>query len=962
MMSYKKTIRTIAKESPHPYTIFSNDGMNGASGLFHAKYSKHEKLEKLLADTVKTKGIKIGKTEKISKGITLRSFSYKGKKIYQSGMLVHYIRPDLINKFEITLSDKIKFPKLEKKPDPSVAIEYVKKNRILEGDMDDPFVPVPELIWFDPYLVFGEKKPVAQAWLFSFTTDPVADVIVSLDGAATVAVIGKVSDTDNPYIHTNTPQYLVDDITGVPRFIRFSPALILPPVSSNNPVRVAESFFQTFKEIYGTGDPSQQLTYKTSEQDLDGGHHIIFQQNYAGIEVWGCELRVHLTRQLAITSISGRYYREPYVDIEHTLSENAAYSIALSAWTEISGNESLRSGQAIEHKGIVIFPSKFLNQDNPNQLAWWFRFPDADRFVDAHTGKLIISISRVFYFRKVFSLAHMAPTPSNINNATLDMLDGTPVTNILAINAPLADRSLKILQDFWINSMNRNSWDGQGGDMVIYLDALFDDPKTSIVEEVFLWDSVGNYAMFSDNAVEPDLIGHEFMHGVIHTSARFVYAAEPGAMSESFADVFAKLIFPHPLPWKIGVQVAAQIGAGSVFPKNLETPTVGNYADFMAVDPFTTFTEFEINCGIGDRAAVLLASGNNTPAHIGIGAEKVARVWWDILTTRLFPWAFYIDMAINAFEVIVGLKRDGKPGVALPRTPLDPISGEPQPSLPSFINADVDELLWAFNEVGLNFRLTSGWFRVPNGTTTNYVRYAGELMAPNELVDHIIINVSHNMKTGVDGPVLYGVFDFSSGIANPTKSFNGGTIIVTITKHGLGTRSKEVRLTVTTANFADIDIQVGIKPLVVSPAPAGHTPVPFKKYSSTIAHWFDNPFFAGRKYADVVNQFTSLPLGYSLSDVELELMDKNGNPTTFKTRLGDPGAVDGAHGAWIFSHSPLGGDDLEVRVRSWHDFGSIVRYRLVYTIIASTAAVPTLPDDCTLPPFRIREVIPIENL
>ena len=149
-----------------------------------------------------------------------------------------------------------------------------------------------------------------------------------------------------------------------------------------------------------------------------------------------------------------------------------------------------------------------------------------------------------------------------------------------------------------------------------------------------------------------------------------------------------------------------------------------------------------------------------------------------------------------------------------------------------------------------------------------------------------------------------------------------------------------------TTDFRPVEVRANVYTKTMSPAiPA---PPPTDPYpSQPVAHWFDNPFFVGKRYGDIVYEGTDLGPGCTVSDVVLELLDHNYNVRA-RHRFAEPPATYGATGAWIFSRS-LGGTNLEVRVRSWHEFGWAVRYRLVYWITGDT---------CALPDFAIRDVGP----
>ena len=86
--------------------------------------------------------------------------------------------------------------------------------------------------------------------------------------------------------------------------------------------------------------------------------------------------------------------------------------------------------------------------------------------------------------------------------------------------------------------------------------------------------------------------------------------------------------------------------------------------------------------------------------------------------------------------------------------------------------------------------------------------------------------------------------------------------------------------------------------------------------------------------------------GCIVTDLILQLYDDQWRIVASQ-RLGEPAAVWGGTGAYITSWA-MDGTGLEAHVRSWHDFGWAVRYRLVYMIGGGRG----------LPSFGFREVGP----
>jgi hypothetical protein len=335
------------------------------------------------------------------------------------------------------------------------------------------------------------------------------------------------------------------------------------------------------------------------------------------------------------------------------------------------------------------------------------------------------------------------------------------------------------------------------------------------------------------------------------------------------------------------------------------------------------------NSGIGNRAAVLLCDGDPSGAHPGIGRQRLARLYWDVLTTRLHPWSTYFDLVSNTWQASRDLAAAGATGVLLP--------GDVQPPAPPGFDATVPgEVLWAFRQVELDPSLSTGWYRVPGTAFTNYVFFEGTSVPASELVSDAELLLARRRSS--DNRLLW------QGRARvSTGSFvadQAGVITGTITGHGVGTRNKQVNAVVRTKDFSsniEVAAQVYTQPVAGPPPPPTN---PF--VTRPVAHWFDLGF--GRRYGDIVYEGASLPDGCSVSDVVLELLDENYNVVA-RHRFGEPAAEYGGTGAWIFSRT-VGGTSLEVRVRSWHESGWAVRYQLVYWVTGN---------GCGLPPFALRE-------
>src|SRR5262249_7191352 len=160
----------------------------------------------------------------------------------------------------------------------------------------------------------------------------------------------------------------------------------------------------------------------------------------------------------------------------------------------------------------------------------------------------------------------------------------------------------------------------------------------------------------------------------------------------------------------------------------------------------------------------------------------------------------------------------------------------------------------------------AGWFSVPSNARTDYVFFEGLSTNPNEIVSDVIVRVARVQGNGTEQ--FLGLLQLSTGAISGT--FGGGTVTATVTQSDVGGTSREVHVSVATTNFSQVAVSCQVLTTVVAgtPPPPPNLPYPTRG----VSHWFDNPFFAGRKYGDIIYEINNLPANCTVTDVELELI------------------------------------------------------------------------------------------
>jgi Zn-dependent metalloprotease len=169
--------------------------------------------------------------------------------------------------------------------------------------------------------------------------------------------------------------------------------------------------------------------------------------------------------------------------------------------------------------------------------------------------------------------------------------------------------------------------------------------------------------LFNRFTIAIDIIGHELTHGVTQYEAGLVYFNQPGALNESFSDVFGSLVKQRNLS-----QTAAQgdwiIGGGLFTPnvngvgiRSMKEPGTAYDDPVLGKDPQPGHMDqyknvpydnggVHINSGIPNRAFYITAVEMG-----GYAWEKAGRIWYVTLRDKLSSTASFQDAADLTYQV-----------------------------------------------------------------------------------------------------------------------------------------------------------------------------------------------------------------------------------------------------------------------------------------------------------------------
>jgi Zn-dependent metalloprotease len=217
---------------------------------------------------------------------------------------------------------------------------------------------------------------------------------------------------------------------------------------------------------------------------------------------------------------------------------------------------------------------------------------------------------------------------------------------------------LGAVYEFYAEALGRNSLDdrGLGLDASIhfgrkYMNAFWDGHQMVFGD--------GDGKIFGAFTGHVDVIGHELTHGVISYEASFDYEDQPGALAESFADVFGALILQYArkqtakeASWRIGEglivrhpkQAVRSLAApGKAYKNSLlgEDPQVAHLRDYKPDDYPDDNGGVHVFSGIPNHAFYLTAMELG-----GFAWEKAGLIWYLALTDLLSRRAQFCDAAL----------------------------------------------------------------------------------------------------------------------------------------------------------------------------------------------------------------------------------------------------------------------------------------------------------------------------
>lgn len=374
----------------------------------------------------------------------------------------------------------------------------------------------------------------------------------------------------------------------------------------------AQSLFTQHGAHFGltANDEMRQFKIQTDEY---GFTHVRFQQYHKGLKVVGAETILHHNGAY-LKSMNGYIAEQLNIKVTPDISEERGLQISrefmnadiyIYEHPDMAASISkISNGQKDFSKpvGELVICRKNWNQpftESNLTLAYCYRMmilpfdKSADIYVDASTGMVIKSMplatncnantgNTTWYGSKTFNAGYYG-WPNNAwlleshcaGEATMRSLRGDPIilynygdadgvwTDADGVNGynqragVTTYYGIHKAYDYYKLFHNRLSYDYGNGQLDCFSEITGGLWQSS--QENASWNAATHHMSFGAGATSAatddwntlDIVGHEMTHGVHQWSVGFNYSGEPGALDESFADIFGECIEANAKGWAL---------------------------------------------------------------------------------------------------------------------------------------------------------------------------------------------------------------------------------------------------------------------------------------------------------------------------------------------------------------------------------------------------------------------------
>ncbi len=464
------------------------------------------------------------------------------------------------------------------------------------------------------------------------------------------------------------------------------------PLAAQTLVAKSDAFFAQSGALFGLDSTTTDLSVTASSRDSYGYTMIAYQEAYRGVPIFGGILRSHFNNSGQLTAVNG--VAIPTINLDSskfntvpTLSAQEAIDHAIAAVRQAVAEESpavasaatatLTAALTADSATLYLYQAGLVQGvTGPLKLTYQVTVINETQtvrrfvFVDAHSGLIVDQFSGVYELEREVA-------EGNLGNVVWDEGQGNPEpipsgwsggnsSQVKAWNDEITGAKEAYNLFGSLTNGARLSYNGSNATMR----TVNNDPSISCPNANWNGDS----ANYCDGVTADDIVVHEWAHAYTEYTSGLLYAWQPGALNESFSDVWgetADLINGRgtdiqPLRTTNSCSTYSGVGGGDNSTRWLvgeDAPNFGGAIRDMwnpgCYDNPGKVSDNNYHCETDDFGGVHLNSG--VPNHLyallvdggtyngrtisGLGLTRAAHLFWRTQTTYLTAISDFADLA-----------------------------------------------------------------------------------------------------------------------------------------------------------------------------------------------------------------------------------------------------------------------------------------------------------------------------
>ena len=462
------------------------------------------------------------------------------------------------------------------------------------------------------------------------------------------------------YVSSVTPRVLFEEESARTAQLRV-------PVYGANASERALGFIDSYGDLFNI-QSSDQTLHQADVRPWFGGERVTLYQRYKGLPIFGARIAVFLgTTGLGEAVVEG-FQASLLPDMSNldilpaitpTMAESAARSFLGAPSAEVLGET-----------GLMIYDPHVFGEEKDPHLVYRVTLLASHSIqilIDANDGE------EVFHHSLEMNSTGLDDADLDFEDANGGTLQGTNCFNPTTMDDEFGDQDgmdtdyfgdADAVAAWWIGrdtylffhdnfaTLGLHSWDNNDGEVEIYIHAgencVWDftlTPPIVVCHPGASYVSACGAVQFSTGWVSPDVMTHEYTHGVITHSSNLISAYEPGALHESYADTMAAVADSGPGVW-LGGEDSPAGGPPPAAVRSLSNPP--DFGDPDRLQDYDPNGDVHSNAGINNKASYLMATGeahNGRPAFVGMGRPKMGLI--QLVTMRNLLSVANMSMARN---------------------------------------------------------------------------------------------------------------------------------------------------------------------------------------------------------------------------------------------------------------------------------------------------------------------------